>query len=385
MLVLGSISLLVQRPALNLDRRDGLLIGSFFAYIIVHALEAWWDSIGISGIDRPSRLAMAIPAMFLIIACPPRLAFLWSGLAFGAITTGSWAGWQKIIEESDRASGYTHVIQFGNLSMLVGVLCLAGLGWAMVQQRRNMWVCFLLLGAAFGILGSLFSGSRGGWIGFPIVLWVLYRAYGRHLANWLKFALVMILVGASILVYTIPQAGVQHRVHQAFNDVSQYASGDNRVTSVGSRFEMWRGAGHMISEKPLFGWGENGYREQMSVLASEGVVESGILRYGHAHNEMIDAFAKRGIVGVIVLLLLYLVPLRLFARHFSEPDIAKRSLAVAGVLLPVTYIDFGLTQTFLSHNSGIMIYAFWIAVLWGTLKRQYITSVVPLSKASQAL
>lgn len=385
LLVLGSVGLIVQRPPLNLDRQDGLLIASFFAYIVVHALQAWWDNIGMRGVDKPSRLALAIPAMFLIMAYPPRLAFLWSGLAVGAITAGSWAGWQKIIKGADRAEGYTHVIQFGNLSMLLGVLCLAGLGWAMVQRRRNTWVCFLLLGATGGILGSLFSGSRGGWVGFPIVLWVLYRAYGRHLANWLKVTLVMIVVGGSILVYVVPQAGVQHRVHQAFKDVDQYVSGDNRITSVGSRFEMWRGAVHMISEKPIFGWGENGYKEEMSALASEGVVDRGILSYGHAHNEIIDTFAKRGIVGVIVLLALYLVPLRLFSHHFSEPNPAKRSLAVAGVLLPVTYIDFGLTQTFLSHNSGMMMYAFWIAVLWGVHKSQHIAGVAPPADASQVL
>jgi O-antigen ligase len=115
----------------------------------------------------------------------------------------------------------------------------------------------------------------------------------------------------------------------------------------------------------VLGWGENGYKQQMEVLANEGVVDSGILVYGHAHNEFIDAFAKRGILGVIVLLTLYLIPLRLFARHFSEPDLTKRSIAVAGVLLPVTYIDFGLTQVFLSHNSGVMMYAFLLAILWG--------------------
>jgi O-antigen ligase len=68
--------------------------------------------------------------------------------------------------------------------------------------------------------------------------------------------------------------------------------------------------------------------------------------------------------------------LRLFARHFSEPDLTKRSIAVAGVLLPVTYIDFGLTQVFLSHNSGVMMYAFWLAVLWGVHQSQHRTGVV---------
>jgi O-antigen ligase len=375
-LLLAGMGMLATGQLPRLSREDFWIIASLTAYAFIEIAAALWDGQGSRGLDKPIRFILAIPALWWVMAYPPRLAFLWSGLAVGAITAGSWAGWQKIVEESDRAQGYTHVIQFGNLSMLMGVLCLAGLGWVMVQRHRNVWLCFLLLGAMGGILGSLFSGSRGGWIGFPIVLWVLYRAYGSHLATRLKvLALAVVVVGA-LIVYAVPQIGVQGRIHQAFTDVSLYISGESRTSSVGARFEMWRGAAHMISEKPLLGWGENGYRQQMEVLANEGVVDPGILVYDHAHNEFIDAFAKRGILGVIVLLTLYLIPLRLFARHFSEPDLTKRSIAVAGVLLPVTYIDFGLTQAFLSHNSGVMMYAFWVAVLWGVHRSQQRPSVI---------
>lgn len=375
-LLLAGMWMLATGRLPRFSRQDYWIIASLTAYAFIEIVTALWDGQGSRGLDKPIRFILAIPALWWVMVYPPRLAFLWSGLAVGAISAGSWAGWQKIIEETDRAQGYTHVIQFGNLSMLMGVLCLAGLGWAMVQRHRNVWVYFLLLGAIGGILGSLFSGSRGGWIGFPIVLWVLYRAYGRHLATWLKVTLIVLVLGGGVTVYATPQSGVQERVHQAISDVNLYMSGGNRVTSVGSRFEMWRGAAHMIIEKPLFGWGENGYRQQMEVLANEGVVDPGIIRYGHAHNEFIDAFAKRGILGAIALLMLYLVPLRLFARHFSEPDLTNRSIAVAGFLLPVTYIDFGLTQTFLSHNSGVMMYAFWVAVLWGVHRSQHRFDVV---------
>jgi O-antigen ligase len=57
--------------------------------------------------------------------------------------------------------------------------------------------------------------------------------------------------------------------------------------------------------------------------------------------------------------------MRQFARYMSASDLELRSLAVAGVLLSVAYIDFGLSQVFLAHNSGVMMYAFWLAVLWG--------------------
>ncbi|WP_108444437.1 O-antigen ligase family protein [Halomonas denitrificans] len=368
MLLLGSSVLLFKRPVLGLTRQDWLVIAALSAYTAIGVFEAWWDGQGTSGIDKPIRFLLSVPAMLLVMAYPPRLAWMWSGLAIGAIGAGGWASWQKLVEGAWRASGHTHVIQFGNLSMLLGIFCLAGLGWAMEQPRRKAWLVFLLIGALMGILGSLFSGSRGGWIGFPFVLLVLYRGYGRELPALLKVGAVMAVLVMASLAYALPQTGVQSRVHQAFDDVSRYASGESQTSSVGARFEMWKGATQLILEKPLTGWGDNGYEQGMQALAEAGVIDSGVLRYGHAHNEFIDAFAKRGIIGLVVLLALYLVPMKLFAKRFATRDLQQRSLAVAGVLLSVAYIDFGLSQVFLAHNSGVMMFAFWLVVLYGTMR-----------------
>lgn len=365
MLLLGSMVLLFKRPTLCLDRCDLAIMAIFTAYAAVGIAEAWWDGQGWSGVDKPIRFVLAIPAMLLVMAYPPRLSWLWSGLAVGAICAGGWAGWQKLVLNIDRAQGHTYVIQFGNLSMLLGILCLAGLGWAHVQRHRYAWCGFLALGALFGILGSLFSGSRGGWVGFPFILLVLYRGYGRHLALRLKVIAVAIIFGGATLVYAVPQTGVQPRVLKAFEDIERYASGESRTSSLGARFEMWKGATRLIMEKPLVGWGENGYRQGMLALGDADIVHPWVAeRYSHPHNELLDAFAQRGVIGLAALLALYLVPMRLFARHMAAQDFELRSLAVAGVLVPVAYIDFGLSQAFLSHNSGVMMYAFLMAVLW---------------------
>lgn len=369
MLLLGSAVLLVKRPSLRLDRRDLAIMVAMAAYAAVGIAEAWWDGQGWSGVDKPIRFVLAIPAMLLVMAYPPRLSWLWSGLAIGAIGAGSWAGWQKLALSIDRAQGYTHVIQFGNLSMLLGILCLAGLGWAYAQRHSHVWLIFLAIGALFGILGSLFSGSRGGWVGIPFILLVLYRGYGRYLPLSLKITALAVVFGGATLMYALPQTGVQSRVHQAFNDVSRYASGESQLTSLGARFEMWKGATRLIMEKPLTGWGDNGYRQGMKALGDEGVVHPFVAKkFGHPHNEFLNAFAKRGVIGLGVLLALYLVPMSLFGRELHAPDLQRRSLAIGGVLLSVAYIDFGLSQSFLMHNSGVMMFAFLLAVLWGCFR-----------------
>lgn len=370
MLFLGSGVLLVKRPALGLSRQDVLVMIAMAAFALVGVLEAWWDGQGSSGADKPLRFLLAVPALLLVIAYPPRLACLWSGIALGALGAGSWAIWQKFGLGVVRATGHTHTIQFGNLSMLLGVLCLAALGWAVIQPRRRTWVAFFIVCALFGVVGSLFSGSRGGWIGIPFVLLVLFRAYGPLMSKPLTAALVLVVVVGALGAYAVPQVGVQNRVHQAVEQVQSYAAGDRSHTSVGARFEMWRGAGHLIAEKPLVGWGDNGYREAMRQLGDEGVINQKASEFGHAHNEFIDSFAKRGLIGLAVLLAVYLIPMRLFAQQLGAQDLSQRAVATGGTLLAVMYIDFGFTQSFLAHNSGVMMYAFLLAVFWGVCSRQ---------------
>lgn len=369
LLLLASPWLLVIRPSLGLTRQDWMVIGILIAYSSAGMLAALFDGQIPRGLDKPARFLLAVPPLLLIMAYPPRLAWMWSGLACGAIAAGTWATWQKLVEGAARAGGLTHIIQFGNLSLLMGVLCLAGLGWAWAQRsRRRRWLLLLGFGALCGILGSMFSGSRGGWVGFPLMLFVLYRGYGRQLPKQIKLVVILVLTVVVSLIYVIPQSGVQARAHEALSDIKRYLSDESRTTSVGARFEMWIGATHLIKESPLLGHGENGYQAGMQRLADKGIIHPGVTIYDHAHNDFIDAFVKRGAVGLLLLLALYLVPIRLFTPWLNDANIELRSIAIAGVLLPVAYIDFGFSQVFMKHNSGVTMYAFWLAVFYGVFK-----------------
>ncbi len=366
LLLLGSLILLYLRPALHLQQEDRQLMAVLAMYSLLFCAQLWLEGADASAFDRPSRFIFAVPVLLFVLAYPPRLALLWSGLVVGGLLTAGWAVWQKLFLGIERATGYTYVIQFGNISMLMGIFCLAGLGWAAVQPRARSWMAFMLLGALAGMLGSLLSGSRGGWIGLPLIFWMLYRAYGREVRRSIRlWGLALVCTGA-VLLYSLPQTGLHSRVQQAFTDIELFQQGD-KWTSLGARLDMWQGALQLIAEKPLTGWGWSGYRQGMQALADDGIVIQ-FAAENHAHNEMLDAQARRGILGLLSLLALYLVPLRLFSRRLRAEDLELRSLALAGALLPVAFMDFGLSQVFFGHNSGVMVYAFWLVVLWGCMR-----------------
>ncbi|MFC0336335.1 O-antigen ligase [Kushneria avicenniae] len=369
MLVLGSLILLFKRPDVSFGRQEWMLCAVLAAYFLVCALEVYWDGQSSRGLDKPIRFLLAIPALYLLLAYPPRASFIWSGFAVGAISAGSWALWQRLIEEEARARGFTHVIQYGDINMLLGIMCIAGMGWASSQFKSQRWMWLLGAGAIMGILGSLMSGSRGGWVGFPIVLFVIYKTYKDFLPRKKLISLGAVIALAGVVLYAVPQTGVQHRVHAAFHDVAGFMHDGNAHSSLGARFEMWRGAIILIPEKPLFGHGSLGYEHARDNLIADNRLDPIVGNYGHVHNEYLDALLKRGAAGLVVLLLLYLVPLKLFAQRISSKCITLRSFALAGMLLPISYIDFGLSQVLLVHNSGVMMYAFVLVVLWAGLRQ----------------
>src|SRR5690606_37301905 len=128
-----------------------------------------------------------------------------------------------------------------------------------VQRERRLWIALLLAGAVGGVLGSLLSGSRGGWVGLPLVLLVLYRAYSEFISRRMKLVLPVVLVVAAGVLYQVPQLGVQQRVHAAFEDIPLFQQGDSD-TSLGARFEVWKAASQLALMKPVFGWGGNSLR-----------------------------------------------------------------------------------------------------------------------------
>ncbi|AZV95137.1 hypothetical protein CBF45_16555 [Bordetella sp. J329] len=353
----------------KLERRDKWLIAVFLFYFAVWIFEIWRDGQPSSSLDKPVRILLAIPALFWLLRYPPSGKAFWGGVAVGAIVVGLWAGWQKLVLGLERAEGFTSTIQFGNISMLLGMLSLTGLaGWSQLQHRRWWWGVLLALGVAFGFMGSIFSGSRGGWIGVPFILLVLVRAYGKGLRPSQLWGLLAGVVALGSCLYFIPATGVKERVNSAFEDVYLYVQDDNPDSSLGGRFEMWKAGVYAIQEQPLLGRGSKGYIEYRDQLIAEGKVDPIISEFTHLHNEYIDITVKRGVLGLISLLLLYLVPLRMFMRMLGEGVVQRQPYAAAGAVLCVSYMDFGLSQTFLSHNSGVMVLFFTMVIIWSLVR-----------------
>lgn len=348
------------------DRGDGLLLGLLVGVGVVEVVVGLWHGSLRQAVPLAGAAWLGALALVAVRTVAPKPQAWWIGLAVCGLGAGGWAAWQKLGIGLTRATGHPplHSIFFGNFALLSGLLCLAGLGWAWQQHAsRFYWLMLLIGGAAGGVLASIFSGTRGGWLVVPLVLGIFYVVYThrwRARWRWLGVCSVLALI---LAVYAIPQSGVAKRTDKAVIEVHRYIEGTG-FGSVGARLEMYRGALWLMSEQPVMGYGHQGYEPAMQTLKVTGVLSPGLGNYWHAHNDLLDAWVRRGVPGFLMVLGLYLVPLWRFLPGLRSENANERSFSMAGVLLVISFISFGLSYSFFAYPAGIAAYASWLVFLW---------------------
>ena len=160
------------------------------------------------------------------------------------------------------------------------------------------------------------------------------------------------------------------------DDPSKYVQ-----TSIGARLEQWRLSWALGASKPLTGWGEKGYYVGKEQLIAEGKFLPYLREIHHSHNDFLDMWAKRGLVGVLMLLVIYIVPIWIFyptrkrVNSIASSDQSLfTALSLVGVMLPVGYFVFGWTDVFfnlsIGHNFFIFSLIFILAAInWVRLHR----------------
>ncbi|WP_231905833.1 O-antigen ligase family protein [Comamonas thiooxydans] len=343
------------------------------------SFDHWFSA---AGWGYGAKYALAALCLWYLSKTGIRLTAIVWGLALGSMGALAIAAYQAGVLKMLRVSGFTNAIQYGGIAMYMGF---ATLSLALLGRWSKSQTAALGLMAACGIYASFLSDSRGSWVVIPLLIaaiWLMAWLNGyKRLAS--MTAAAMLLLGLIVAVPAYQK--LEQRSSEAAREVSQYLQDPQKyaVTSVGQRLEQWRLAIHLIEQRPFSGWGLAGYSAAKQQMVDQGLAHPSVMEYGHAHNEILDMWVKRGLPGLILLLAFYAVPAAIFwptQRRLAHADAAQRSkllaLRAAATLLPLAYFGFGWTQVFFAHNSGNMFYIFSLAVLWGGICRMETQSAV---------
>lgn len=380
MLLLG-FSLAVRVPELPLaDRRGFWLMAAFGLY---SALMIWWHGDPHKGLAGYLSYLLVAPIAWVVLVLRPATGLWFMGMATGAIITGVWALWQKLGLGVERATGHIYVIQFGNIGLMLGVMSLLGLLYYRAHPRSTARDVWLLAGALAGAMVSVLSGTRGGWVGVPLLLWVLWRAFAPFLSGRDKAMAISLLLLAAVAVLALPQTGVSQRIAQAHAEVQRHLAGESPGPSLGQRLQLWPLAGELIAQKPWLGWGQGGYDLERDRRMADGRLDLQ-KPFVHVHNDFLDVSVKRGLPAGLLLLGVLLMPLLVFRQGSGAGDPAVRALATAGIALSVLALDFGLSDLLLESRSGRFVFMGWLPIIYALYRNQLAASqsVLPLARGT---
>lgn len=331
---------------------------------------------GVRAFDRPSRFLLASFCLIAIARTRIQPTGFWMGLSLGSIGAGVIAFWQVFVEGLSRAGGFAQINKFGAIAMLMGLMCVAGLMWAhelsSSRLKRFSALTFLCLGATGGISAGLLSGSRGAL--FAVIPALLAGAWASRRTGYARgYLLSGLVLGSSVaaLAYLISVTGIDSRVISGIQQLHSYMNDNSTQGSIGLRLEMWKGAAQLFTARPLIGWGEVAYVREMHELGQAGLINPETSRFSHAHNDWMNVLAKKGIIGAAILLGTYGLPLLYFirmARKYlmsTDRDRSFFGLAIAGIIFSSGFMAVGVSQVSFSHNIGVMVYGFTVAVLTG--------------------
>lgn len=367
---LSSVFLFLLRPKWSvLNKDDKALFWTFFFFSLSMFFYACIDVDGkLRDVDLPSKYLLTLPVLFLLLISGDKKEWLWYGIIGGNFLALPIAIYQKYVVGESRASGWENAIHFGNISILLAFLSLVSAIYFFSQNSKKMFI--LSLFASFiGIAVSILSGTRGGWVAIPLIAFFLYWESRALLTKKMRKIVFMLFSSFILICLFVPQVGVQNRMLKAVEDVKVYLNGDTD-TSVGLRFEMWKASWYMFTQKPLLGVGASQSKKIREGLADEGYISKNAVNFSTAHNEYLEALSERGIVGLIFLLALYLVPMKLFLRKLRvyKNNWEIKSYALAGAIIPMCFMDFGLTMVMLSYSIGVTLFAFPIVYFWAAVR-----------------
>lgn len=366
--VVGSF-LKLKRLGLNSDVKVIFLFLLIFPFFMGHSFESLFLFS-----NKGDYLTKYLIGAFALVgaACvtlPPKV-FVYS-LVLGCFTSAALAVYQFPI--MGRADGFTNAIRFGNIAMLMGVFCWI---FIFVKQFGAAEKVILFIGGMAGVVASVLSLSRGGWLILLVLPFVvIFFARTQQERKKMYLGGLAALAALLILVSVVPVA--QQRFVQAQNEVVGYFENPQKyaMTSVGARLEQWRLSWKLGWDKPLTGWGVESIEIGRKTYMERGEAHAYMDHIHHSHNEFLEMWATRGILGVLALCVFYLLPSWVFWPSKKKVEMfspENRSLYIGlsatGLMLSVSYFVFGLTDVFFNLAIGHNFFVFTLVFLMSSIQ-----------------
>lgn len=292
------------------------------------------------------------------------IKFLVNSILLAAITAGLIS---LLIDIPSQLPRYhrTHgaPIIFGDLAMLFGLLSLSFS--FLYFKKETLQFSLLIIGGILGITASLYSGSRGGWVALLTVpfLFILSAPKEQRIKF---FALGLTILTALLAGVLLTENPVNHRIQQAVNEINKLIEDPNWAGgSIGSRLVFYKISILAFLSNPIFGIGIGEFYgfKMATIAAHPEQFPNWLIKYKHSHNEYLGILSGMGLVGVIFYTFFFVWLIRFFKNALRNIQQPTKALGLAGLTLIFCYLDFSLSESFLSSKLGSFAFYFIVTLL----------------------
>ncbi|CPR15954.1 O-antigen ligase family protein [Brenneria goodwinii] len=270
--------------------------------------------------------------------------YLIYGIIFTSLITITYAFYQEYFSATERIA-----LIFGSPTSAAYYITFIGILSSQAILRLNInhkfiyyFIHFLLISASI-----IFTETRAAIFVYPTIGIALLLAETRHnkkliIKTFAGFIIITLL--CSFMFKDI----LHKRTTDLLHDLQMYSM-KNSQTSVGARFAMYQ-AGLMAGLNTPIGQSADQRADFIQEMIKENKVLSGAAPYlnVHMHNELIDAFSLKGIIGAALIACLYVT---LIYTSFSAP------INYAGMALTFALIMYGLSDVILYSRDTFIAWA----------------------------
>jgi O-antigen ligase len=374
----GSFFFLFRKKEVNLQYSDEL---KRWHWIIVLTLIGPVLAVGIGQLlrrdfyppnfDAPLRIALCTP-IFLAISRgwlyrygKDTITFLWVKYTFPLtliwtfIDRPSWTDkWPQHI-----TTYFVDPLSFGSLTLLFALLSFAALSF--FWNRINWIVRFIsLLSVLVGFYFSVKSGSRTGWLNFPVFISIWLFAFAFPTLGRARSLLVLLCMSLTAGAFIATSPYFVSKILVGINEVLSYQwNSQNIEGSADIRLSFYRMAIFYFLHNPLQGWGDLGWKalsnspeivQYASELARQ-FPEKGF------HNEILTNSIRSGVWGLASSVAFFLCPILWAIKTLRQYTILEEKFLCFFVLFLMLHLFLaGLTTevtnlVFLASFSGLSI------------------------------
>lgn len=320
-------------------------------------LSLWQADVALRELDNLTRFLVVPWAACWVYALQLPQRLLWSGAVAGLLASLLVASAQ-VLGGAERAEAWTNAIVLADVAVVLLVL--------VITCRPPGRLLTVLLSVLAAALLVILTGSRGVWPALAMVL--LFGVLSGDRSSW-KRRFAVLAVAASVLAGSLllsPGLREQVRLDELAQDWQRLQHGDVN-SSAGARYERLQVAWQAFQAAPWQGVGLGQFDSAMQRLPVCRLQATSLDRchLEHAHNDLAEWAATRGIPGIAALLAVYGIPLLLFLRLWWQAGRPQLGPELAGIGVVMVYVVCGLTQSMFAHQITAGLYACLVGLLAG--------------------